>query len=366
MRFQLSNKTPSFLNRQFQVRMIVAVVMFALFLMLVQTWRFSTRPVKSDASDPTRNLEIDYSVREETPLRDDEFRIETTPLLPEEEHRLAAADVGVALPAPWLEPIRDNTLGVRRDEGDSFFRVLAHARDIPASDLERAARNDVLYINLMTESERFRGEVVTVTGEMWRLREFPASENPYKLGKLYEAWIFTDDSNTHPYRVVCTSLPKGMELGQNLRTPVRVVGYFFKREGYESPGGMHVAPTVLAKRLQWYQSPNAPPPMQEIVPYMLGVVGAVGLALLVTLIAFTVSDQRAARTDLRRIQLGFSEKLPDLTEADYVDVNATLEKLSVQLERKETPRPVRPADELAPPSLQVFSRPSVDDDEEST
>jgi hypothetical protein len=267
----------------------------------------------------------------------------------------------VALPEGWLKGIRDNTLGIRRDEGDSFFRVLAHARDIPASDLERAARKDLLYINLMTDSERYRGDVVTVVGEMWRLREFEASKNRYGLGKLYEAWVFTDDSNTHPYRIVCSSLPKGMELGQNLRTPVRVVGYFFKREGYESPGGMHVAPTLLAKRLQSYRSPNAPPPMESLSTYLLGVVGAVSLALVATLVAFTLSDQKAEREDLRRMQAARLETMPDLREAEYVDVNATLETLSVQLKREVAQHPVRPADELAPPSLRVLSRPSVED-----
>lgn len=364
MRFQLSNKNPRFLNRQFQARMIVAVVMFGLFLWLVETWRFSSLKVTSSPADPARNLEADYSIKEDPPLRDDEFRVSSTPVLPEDEQRVSAADVGVALPTGWLDGVRDNTLGIRRDEGDSFFRVLAHARDVPASDLQRAARKDVLYINLMAESERFRGEVVTVTGEMWRLREFAAAENSYGLRKLYEAWIFTDDSSTHPYRVVCTSLPKGMEPGQNLRTPVRVVGYFFKREGYESPGGLHVAPTILAKRLQWYSSPNAPPPMESLSTYLLGIVGAVSLALVATLVAFTLSDQKAEREDLRRMQAARLEKMPDLQQADYVDVGSMLENLSVQLEREVPRRPSQRSDELAPPSLHVLSRPSVEDDDE--
>lgn len=103
--------------------------------------------------------------------------------------------------------------------------------------------------------------------------------------------------------------------------------------------------------------------MESLSTYLLGIVGAVSLALVATLIAFTLSDQKAEREDLRRMQSARLEKMPDLQQADYVDVGSMLENLSVQLEREEVARPPRTADELAPPSLRVLSRPSVDDDE---
>ena len=105
--------------------------------------------------------------------------------------------------------------------------LLDHARRVPTANLHRAAQDDVQYINLMTEPDRYRGEPITIEGDLWRLYELDASRNAYGVSKIYEGWIFTGDSSNHPFRVVCTSLPSGIEPGENLRKPVKVTGYFF-------------------------------------------------------------------------------------------------------------------------------------------
>ena len=199
-----------------------------------------------------------------------------------------------------LHRVRDNTIGVRRDEAEAYYRLLDHARKVPTEQLERAGATDVQYINLMMQPERFRGEPVTIHGDLWRLYELESGPNNLGLKTLYEAWIFTADSDKNPYRVVFTSLPRELEPGVNLRKPVRVTGYFFKREGYASGGGVHVAPTLLAQRIILFRPPGAPPSTDAIVPYMIGLISAVGLAFLVTLVSFAISDRRAARVALQR------------------------------------------------------------------
>jgi hypothetical protein len=153
---------------------------------------------------------------------------------------------------------------------------------VSPTELERAGATDVLYINLMTESQRYRGEPVTIHGDLWRLYEFQAGPNDRGFKTLYEAWIFTADSDKHPYRVICTALPRGLHPGDNLRESVRVTAIFFKREGYASNGGMHVAPTLLAHRIMPFQSAHSSPSLQAIVPQLGGLASAVGLAFLVT------------------------------------------------------------------------------------
>lgn len=195
----------------------------------------------------------------------------------------------------YLDPVKDNTMGIRKDEAESFYWLLDHAHRVPARKLDAAGLKEVQYINLMTEPDRFRGEPITIEGDLWRLYEFDAGENTYGVNRMYEGWVFTGDSANHPYRIVCTSLPKGIEPGENLRIPVRLTGYFYKLEGYRSNGGVHIAPTMLAKRIKINPMPNGIPMMSGVVPYLLGAIMAVGIALLVTTVGFAIGDERSMR-----------------------------------------------------------------------
>ncbi|WP_010587190.1 hypothetical protein [Schlesneria paludicola] len=208
-----------------------------------------------------------------------------------ERRRLATVEIDKS----YLDVVQDNTMGIRREEAKPYYWLLDHARSVAASKLEKAGRRDVLYLNLMTEPDQFRGEPITIEGDLWRLYEYEASRNDYGVERVYEGWVFTGDSANNPYRVVFTSLPRGIEPGENLRKPVRLTGYFFKREGYPSNGGVHFAPTLLARRIGINPMPNGIPLTSGIVPYMIVVIMAVGLGLLVTTVGFAISDERSTR-----------------------------------------------------------------------
>jgi hypothetical protein len=223
--------------------------------------------------------------------------------------------------------VKDNTLGIRRDEADAYYRLLDHARHMSDSQLDKIGATDVLYINLMTQPERFRGDPVTIHGDLWRLYEIQAGENPFRFKTLYEAWIFTGDSGTHPYRVVFSNLPKELEPGENLRKPVRVTGFFFKREGYASNGGMHVAPTLLAHRVVAFRPPDAAPPTDAILPYMIVLIAAVGLAFLVTLVSFAISDRRAARAAMVRELNGPRPSFEGINAGPILSVQQQLQQI---------------------------------------
>ncbi len=315
MRFETSNTTPPHLNRRLQLRMLGFVGMIGVIMFVMSTFQAGQQnkltknqqlpgspddPIFQVQDDPDRVLKPDEFLsppadgesgtdwKEPPPM--DQAPVENTDGLDAElARREVQFDKGM------LRRIKDNTIGIRHEESDPYFRLLYHASRVPAKELEQAGATDVLYINLMTQPDQFRGEPITIYGDLWRLYEFEAGPNAYGLKHLYEAWIFTADSTNHPYRVVFTHLPRDLEPGENLRKPVRVTGYFFKREGYASTAGMHVAPTLLAQRVVSFRPPNAAPSTDAIVPYMFIVISAVGLAFLVTLVSFAISDRRAAR-----------------------------------------------------------------------
>lgn len=320
MRFETSKTIPPHLNRRLQLRMLGFVGMIGVVMFIMSTFQAGQQnkannkqqlpgspddPIFQVQDDPDRSLKPDEFVSpptdgepgtdwKEPPPMDSTPRENPDGLEGELARREVQFDKGL------LRRIKDNTIGVRREESDAYFRLLYHASRVPARELEQAGVTDVLYINLMTQPDQFRGEPITISGDLWRLYEFEAGPNDYGLKRLYEAWIFTADSANHPYRVVFTHLPRDLEPGENLRKPVRVTGYFFKREGYASTAGMHVAPTLLAQRVVSFRSPNAVPSTDAIVPYMIGLISAVGLAFLVTLVSFAISDRRAARAAMLR------------------------------------------------------------------
>ena len=90
-----------------------------------------------------------------------------------------------------------------------------------------------------------------------------------------------------------------------------MTGYFFKREGYRSNGGVHVAPTLLARKLSINNAPNGIPSAAGIVPTMTGAVMAIGLGLLITLVGFAITDERS----LRQGRIQFRQQ-PQLALAD--------------------------------------------------
>ncbi|GIX04897.1 MAG: hypothetical protein KatS3mg114_0766 [Planctomycetaceae bacterium] len=219
------------------------------------------------------------------------------------------------IPQEWLQTIEDNTLGIRAKEATAFYGILRMLARLPQQVLEHAADREALYINLMTDPERYRGRPVTIQGDMWRCYPVPIRDTTAGLSQLYEGWIFTADSGTHPYRVVCTALGMGLKTGEHLRVPVKVTGIFFKREGYRTPGGLHVAPTLLAKRIQIQRAGFSSHQPDRLDPLTLAVVVALGLILTTTFVAVIWQDVRRRMTS--RVERSAETMLAENHALDY-------------------------------------------------
>lgn len=235
----------------------------------------------------------------------------------------------------YLDQVKDNTLGIRNDESEVFYWLVDHARRVSSTSLDRAGSSEVTYVNLMTEPDRYRGEPITIEGDLWRLYEVDAGPNDYGVQRIYEGWVFTGDSGNHPYRIVCTGLPKGIQPAESLRKPVRITGYFFKREGYRSNGGVHVAPTLIAHRIEMNPMPNGIPLASGIVPYMTGAVMALALALLVTIVGFAISDERSSRGSLQKLLGTPHASFAHVQLAPQISVEQALRELA-EREREST------------------------------
>lgn len=334
MRFQHKDAPPPYLNRKDQLRMLILVATLAAIVFAIQfasrpaTWHWLLPPEPAPEGAHPPLGDVDFNVRdEEDPLRPDAFRAEFDP--PRDEAVEVTDAAPDAIDSNLLADVRDNTVGVRHAEADAYYRLLASARRSSAESLERAAQSGVVFTHLMVHPELYRGELVTLVGDIKRLQPLSAGPNEYGIKTVYEAWLFTSDSGVNPYRIVATSVPPDVPLGERIEVPARVTGYFFKKEGYATPGGMHVAPLLLAKRIDWIRPPvSTEDPDTGLVPYVLGIVGIIGLALIVTLWRFSASDRKFERSRLKRLMDTPHDSVEELNGVETVDVDEVLRRLS--------------------------------------
>jgi len=256
------------------------------------------------------------------------------------EHQQAPSDEFAVNPA-LLSVIRDNTLGVRSYERDAYYTLLVKARDLPASSLERAARNDVAYTVLMINPDEFRGVPLTIEGESTRLWKLPTTKNEYGIDELYEVWIVTSDSGNRPYRVVCSSIPKGVPYVGKTSNPirVRVTGYFFKKEGYQSEGGLTVAPLLLAGNLKWFPPRAARSQDQAWAPLLVGSVLLGGVFLCVMAWRISVGDKNFNRKQVKRLTAAPREQIEALKGIPTIEQDEMFRQISEQVEQAETADP---------------------------
>lgn len=180
-----------------------------------------------------------------TRLRHDSVRVvaASEPIKLDDDETSASQTKGNAqLDKAILASIKDNTFGIPAAEKPAYDAILAKVRHTSPEDLERLAHKDVPFAVLMLDADRYRGEIVTLEGDIRRI-------NP--LVDSFETWLFTADSGLNPYRVVLANLPDGVPLGDELLPPVRarVTGYFFKRFSYATANSFHTAPLLLANTL---------------------------------------------------------------------------------------------------------------------
>jgi hypothetical protein len=148
---------------------------------------------------------------------------------------------GVADETP-LPPESEDLPEKKRKENDAYYEAVIQANKTSAEAFRKAARKDVTLVMLFNEPWRFRGEVVQVSGRLRRVREMPPMQMVRQEGvkQLYEVWLMNDEfskpGNPNPVVLICTQLPPGIKVAEEVKdhVPVAFVGYFFKKYRYRS------------------------------------------------------------------------------------------------------------------------------------
>jgi hypothetical protein len=252
----------------------------------------------------------------------------------------------VPLDPELLATIRDDTLNIRSSEREAYLALLARARDLPHSQLEREAARDVSYSQIISDPDLYRGKLVTLEGDLRRLVDVGGlgsapGDDTHGIQKVYEAWFFTADSGDAPYVFRCTSIPAGIPEGEKLSEKIRVTGYFFKRYQYPTVRGLYAAPMLLGKRLRWTPALVAPQTDPAVVPYILGGLTLVGTLLALIVWKFAAGENRQQRSNLKRVREPSREAIAALGSVEAIDIHTVLRELSEKAQRE--------ADETAGP-----------------
>ena len=329
MRIRRSSGSPPWLNRRDQYRLLKMVGVLMLIVVAIQiaakeeTWHWLFPPQHAataprDAETPAETQQQpDFDVRLERELQPGEF------VAPPAESREAAlqklkeaaeaaipeevAEDTLRIEPDLLSAVRDNSLGIRRDEAAAFNAVLARAAQLSENQLEQAAPRTTAFRVLMVDASHFRGRPVSIAGRLRRLLPFEAGPNEFDLNQLYEAWITPDDSPERPVRVVFTLENSTLPTGEGLDVPVQAAGFFFKLEGYAARGGLTTTPLILARTVHRHEGTGSlgaggPPPIDtSLVNWLVGLMVLIAGSLGLMVWRFHTGDKRYRRTVYQRV-----------------------------------------------------------------
>lgn len=169
-------------------------------------------------------------------------------------------------------------------QADDYLAVYSRRYERYAKDPSKFP----LFVDIFKNPDWWTGKMVTLTGRVRKIVEYPPSEDDLGLGVLYEIWLYTDDSQRNPAVYVCTSKPKNIPStdGTNVIENVTISGYFFKRYRYTAEDAHRLAPMLLGQTITWNPQGGT---TQEGIPVWLktlaifaSIVGFVALMMYVT------------------------------------------------------------------------------------
>ena len=152
-----------------------------------------------------------------------------------------------------FQAITDGTLGIRVEEMFAYQRVVQWVINQPVSLMQKRAKTDVTFNDLMLSPEEHRGALVELTLNARMIRKHVDRD---RFGfPLYEVWGFAADSGAWLYDAIVVDLPESLKEASRVNVKIRVVAYFFKLQGYyparAKPGARPEKAPLVIGRVVW-------------------------------------------------------------------------------------------------------------------
>jgi hypothetical protein len=156
----------------------------------------------------------------------------------------------------WFASIRDNTPSSQAEQACTL-PLLDVLQRTDLEKLRKASLGRITYAQLFRQPREYRGQLVTVSGTIRAAHRVELSKNQYGIPEYHQVWLYPIDNRFQPIVVYCLSLPKGFPSGDKIAEEGEVTGFFLKRWAYPTKDEIYLAPTLLAKTLQWQRRPVA-------------------------------------------------------------------------------------------------------------
>jgi hypothetical protein len=237
---------------------------------------------------------------------------------PEPEQSSASGSVNDRVPAaPAVDPtvfdgVQDKTGVIPRR---AYFHLLDVARRMPAEELQRVARSDRTFAHFALSPTLHRGKPIFLKGWLQRLIEITPPTNREGFDRLYEGWLYTEESQGNPYVIVISELPPGMPLGGDVRETVTFTGFFVKLWSYQSGDGQRFAPLLVGRSITWHERPAATGPSPTAY--------AASLAIVVVLICVLFGAMWWSKRSVASIRHS-----PSLTEPPAPEGGAAMQRMA--------------------------------------
>ncbi|WP_435006796.1 hypothetical protein P12x_004273 [Tundrisphaera lichenicola] len=178
--------------------------------------------------------------------------------------RLQAASLKPVVPEQGVEfqAITDKS-PVQGRESAAYAELLRRARQTPSSELATAARKDILYTHLWERPERYRGVPIHIEGTAKRILTYEVNPELAPSGRLFEAWVYSDENRVVPYVLIFADPPKDLVIGPDLFVRVKFDGYFMKLLRYTASDHARAAPMLVGRLTTIPKAADAPAPMVE-------------------------------------------------------------------------------------------------------
>jgi len=210
-----------------------------------------------------------------------------------------------------FQVISDRTLSIQPEEMVPYNRIVQWVYNQTASRMRRRARSDLEFNDFVQSPDKYRGQLVELVLNAKLIR--PCGGPPDYPSPLYEVWGPSPQSGSWFYTAIVVNLPEGMPVGRYMNERVRVVGYFFKVQGYQpalaKPGDQPLPAPLVIGRMIWikpqHEAAHAPDWLGQ---WAQGVPGWLLWGGLLAVVAVTVAVAwivgRGRRPRLRRVAPG--------------------------------------------------------------
>ena len=152
-----------------------------------------------------------------------------------------------------FEALLDKTTMQSRDN-PAYQILLRRARETSPAALNKTAHRDVLFTHLLERPERYRGVPVHLEGTVLRVLTYEVNPELAPGGRVFEAWLYSDENRRFPYAVIFEEPPKGFPIGPDVHLRVTFDGYFLKLLRYLAGDSPRAAP-LLVGRMRWEPLP---------------------------------------------------------------------------------------------------------------